>query len=147
MGWTSYSRWNSPKTREEERAEIVRLHTTLVDTAPYTAECLMASKVGSTWYAAIRLTPKPGREIAGPVMSGCVPDENGAITYAGVVLTDRHGGEWGYKEHVRGHGPDPGGGAAQALVAALAPRSGRPTAMRRHGASAWRPITRRGGRA
>ena len=105
MGWTSYSRWSSPRTREEERAEIVRLHTTLIDTAPYTAECLMASKVGSTWYAAIRLTPKPGREIAGPVMSGCVPDERGAITYAGVVLTDRRDGKWGYKSLCESMGP------------------------------------------
>ena len=105
MGWTSYSRWNSPTTREEERAEIIRLYTTLVEQAPYTAECLMASKVGSTWYVAIRLTPKPGREIAGPVMSGCVPDENGAITYAGVILTNRHGGEWGYKDMCEAMGP------------------------------------------
>ena len=105
MGWTSYSRWNSPKTREEERAEIIRLYTTLVEEAPYTAECLMASKVGSTWYVAIRLTPKPGREIAGPVMSGCVPDENGAITYAGVILTNRHDGEWGYKDLCESMGP------------------------------------------
>ena len=64
MGWTTYAAYGSPKTREEERSEIVRLYTSLVESAPYTAECLMASKVGSVWYLAIRLTPKPGEAIA-----------------------------------------------------------------------------------
>ena len=105
MGWTSYSRWSSPGTREEERAEIVRLHTTLIDTAPYTAECLMASKVGRAWYLAIRLAPKPGADMPDHVVSGYMPDAAGAVTYAGVVLTDRCRGEWGYKSLCETMGP------------------------------------------
>ena len=105
MGWTSYARYNSPKTRAEERAEIVRLYTSLVPEAPYTAECLMASKVGSAWYLAIRLVPKPGEAIAGPVLRGYLPDATGAVTYAGVILTGRHDGEWGYKDMSESMGP------------------------------------------
>ena len=142
MGWTSHSRWNSPRTREEERAEIVRLHTTLIDTAPYTAECLMACKVGSTWYAAIRLTREPGREIAGPVMSGYVPDERGAITYAGVVLTDRRDGEWGYKSMCESMAPRRR--RRRSSSCRCSRRSiPRRIATRRAGVTAWLPITPR----
>ena len=105
MGWTYYAATCSPATREEERAEIERLYTTLVDTAPYTAECLMASKVGTTWYLAIRLAPKPDVDMPGPVMSGYVPDTAGAVVYAGVALTARQGGEWGYKDLCEAMGP------------------------------------------
>ena len=105
MGWTSYARYNSPKTRAEERAEIIRLYTSLVPDAPYTAECLMASKVGTTWYVAIRLVPKPGAEIDGPVLRGYLPDGAGSLVYAGVILTGRHDGEWGYKDMSESMGP------------------------------------------
>ena len=98
MGWTSYAASCSPKTRGEERAEIERLYTKLVDDAPYAAECLMASKVGRVWYLAVRLTPKPGHGPADPPMRGYVPDAAGRIVYAGVVLTSRRDGEWGYKD-------------------------------------------------
>ena len=127
MGWTTYAAYCSPKTREEERAEIERLYTSLVETAPYTAECLMASKVGSVWYLAIRLTPKPGHGPADPPMRGYVPDAAGRIVYAGVVLTSRRDGEWGYKDLCETMGPH----EAQAplrlldLLSPLDPEAGR----------------------
>ncbi|CTQ34820.1 DUF6927 domain-containing protein [Jannaschia rubra] len=105
MGWTTYAAYRSPKTREEERHEIVDLYTDLALDAPYAAECLMASKVGSTWYLAIRLAPKPGRQAAELPMRGYVPDAAGAIVYAGIVLTSRRDGEWGYKDMCETMGP------------------------------------------
>jgi hypothetical protein len=105
MGWTTYAAYRSPKTRAEERDEIVDLYTDLASDAPYTAECLMASKVGSVWYLAIRLVPKPGREMPEPLMRGYVPDAAGAIVYAGIVLTSRRDGEWGYKDMCEIMGP------------------------------------------
>jgi hypothetical protein len=100
-----YSRAHSPATREDERAELIRIYTTLVPEAQHTAECLMASKVGSVWYLAIRLTPKPDCASDAPIMAAYVPDETGAIVYAGVVLTSRQNGEWGYKDMCETMGP------------------------------------------
>jgi hypothetical protein len=105
MGWTTYAAYCSPKTREEERDEIVELYTDLAPDAPHTAECLMASKVGSTWYLAVRLIPKPGREVPEPLMRRYVPDASGAVVYAGIVLTSRRDGEWGYKDMCETMGP------------------------------------------
>ena len=105
MGWTTYAAYRSPKTREEERGEIVDIYTDLASDAPYTAECLMASKVGRTWYLAIRLAPKPGREMPAPLMRGYVSDAAGMIVYAGIVLTSRRDGEWGYKAMWETMGP------------------------------------------
>ena len=105
MGWTTYAAYRSPKTRAEERDEVIDLYTDLVSDAPHTAECLMASKVGSVWYLAIRLTPKPGREMSEPLTRGYVPDAAGAIVYAGIVLTSRRDGEWGYKAMCETMGP------------------------------------------
>ena len=127
MGWTTYAASCSPKTREEERAEIERLYTKLVDDAPYAAECLMASKLGRVWYLAVRLTPKPGHGPADPPMRGYVPDAAGRMVYAGVVLTSRRDGEWGYKDLCETMGPH----EAQAplrlldLLSPLDPEAGR----------------------
>jgi hypothetical protein len=105
MGWTTYAAYCSPKTRKEERDEIVDLYTDLAPDSPYIAECLMASKVGSVWYLAIRLAPKPGREMPKPLMHGYVRDATGAIVHAGIVLTFRRDGEWGYKDMCETMGP------------------------------------------
>ncbi|MGR3436137.1 MAG: DUF6927 domain-containing protein [Shimia sp.] len=105
MGWTCYNRWTSPKTRTEERAEIVSLYTQLVPNAAYTAECLIASKVGSTWYVAIRLIPKSDAAADVLPLRGYVLDATGAIVYAGVILTSRKDGEWGYKDMCETMGP------------------------------------------
>ena len=119
MGWTSYSVARSPKTAEAEKAEIIRLYTSLVADAPCTAECLMASKVGSTWYVAIRLTPKPGADVD-TIRRGYLPDDAGAITYAGIILTRRDRGEWGYKDMCETMGPHQAE-APQKLIALLSP--------------------------
>ena len=138
MGWTYYAAYCSPKTRAEERAEIERLYTDLVDSAPYTAECLMASRVGTTWYLAIRLAPKPDADMPGPVMSGYVPDAAGRIVYAGVVLTARQGGEWGYKDLCEAMGPHEAAAPLKflALLSPLDPETDR------H-AQAWRDTNAR----
>ena len=120
MGWTYYAAYCAPKTRTDERAEIERLYTNLVESAPYTAECLMASKVGRVWYLAIRLTPKPDVQLAEPIVRGYVPDDMGRIVYAGVVLTARQGGEWGYKDLCEAMGPHEAG-APLKLLALLSP--------------------------
>ena len=137
MGWTYYAPYCSPKTREEERAEIERLYTTLVDAAPYTAECLMTSRVGTTWYLAIRLAPKPDADMHGPVLSGYVPDDTGRIVYAGVALTARQGGEWGYKSLCEGMGPHEAAAPLKllALLSPLDPETDR-------SAQAWRDAVR-----
>ena len=133
MGWTCYSRRTSPKTRAEERAEIVRLYTALVPEADYTAECLMASKVGSTWYVAIRLTPKAGAAADALPLRGYVPDATGAIVYAGVILTSRKDGEWGYKDLCETMGPFEAEAPAR-LLALLSPLD---AGVETH-ATAWR---------
>ena len=120
MGWTCYSAWNSPKSRAEEGAEIVRIYTALVPEATCTAECLMASKAGSTWYLAIRLAPKPGMDIAASIIASYVPAGDGSITYAGVALTNRHRGEWGYKSMCETMGPCQAD-APLALLSVLSP--------------------------
>ena len=137
MGWTTYAATCAPKTREEERAEVERLYTHLVDAAPHTAECLMASKVGTTWYLAIRLAPKPDADMPGPVMSGYVPDAAGAVVYAGVALTARQGGEWGYKSLCETMGPHEAGAPLKllALLSPLDPETDRC-------AQAWRDTVR-----
>ena len=105
MGWTVYSRWTSPEDRAAERAEVIRLYTAITAEAPYTAECLMASRVGATWYMAVRLAPKPGRRIPERWLAEYARAADGSITYAAVVLTSRQGGEWGYKDLSEGLGP------------------------------------------
>ena len=88
MGWTVY--YHTPT---DERAEIMRIcmgeHLTP----------LAASKVGSTWYVAIRSTHPGGA-------SDYVTDLDGSFTFAAVILTSRAGGEWGYKDMDEGMGPN-----------------------------------------
>ena len=127
MGWTTYAAYCSPKTREEERAEIERLYTSLVESAPYTAECLMASKVGQRLVSGDppHAEARPGdRRAAHARLRARCP---GRIVYAGVVLTSRRDGEWGYKDLCETMGPH----EAQAplklldLLSPLDPEAGR----------------------
>ncbi len=105
MGWTIYDRAHSPADRDAERAEIVRIFTSYSDAATFTASCPMASKVGSTWYLAIRLAPKPGEALSERHTTGYTPDASGAVTFAAVALTSRLHGEWGYKDLCESMGP------------------------------------------
>lgn len=125
MGWTYYDYHGSPKTRDDERTEIVRLYTVFVPDAPYTAECLMASKVGSVWYLAVRLAPKPGHDASGLPLRGYVTDVSGAIVYAGIALTRRQDGEWGYKDLCETMGPHDAGAPLKllALLSSLDPEA------------------------
>ena len=122
MGWTTYARWNSPKDRAAERAEIIRIFTAY-SAAPFTATCLMASKVGSTWCLAIRLTPNPGETLPEGHYGGYVRDAEGAITFAAVALTSRPDGEWGYKSLSESMGPLKAE-ALMRLLALLSPLAG-----------------------
>ena len=98
----------------------------------------MTSKVGSVWYLAIRLTPKAdGHSSADPPMRGYVPDALGRIVYAGVVLTSRQDGEWGYKDLCESMGPHEAGAPLKllSLLSPLDPEAG-------HYAQGWRDKVR-----
>ncbi len=89
------------KTYAEEKAEIARLCTFETDTRK--TLLLKACKVGSTWYAALRLTNIDG----GPVEDRTyVTDADGSITFGAVFLTRYDEGCWGgYKDMEESVGP------------------------------------------
>ena len=57
-------------------------------------ELLKACKVGTTWYAAVKVTNFDE-----------TPDEDGSITFAAVFLTRHDDGCWGYKNMEESAGP------------------------------------------
>ena len=92
MGWTVYCTSNSPAPGNAERAEIMRLCTSEHLTP------LAASKVGSTWYVAIRSTyPGDNKYERAP---------DGSFVFAVVFLTSRKHGAWGYKDMDESMGPN-----------------------------------------
>lgn len=98
MGWTFYSANHSPKTRDEEKREITRIMWW--QSADGCGELLGASKVGNVWYCAVKATHSDP-EYRRPYLAA----EDGSITFGAVVLTERSGGEWGYKTMTEGCGP------------------------------------------
>ena len=92
MGWTFYNR-----TPADERAEIDRLLTW--DNEHSAAQVLDARKVGSTWYAAVKMLRHNGTQ------RDYVTDLDGSYTFCAVILTKRSGGEWGYKDMCETSGP------------------------------------------
>lgn len=110
MGWTFYANHNSPRTYAEEKAEIIRLFTPARDSA-VTFEVLQASKVGSAWYVAVKITGREqGRYVTGP---------DGSFVAAAVILTRRSDG-WGYKDMDEHAGPNESR-APVSLLAKLSP--------------------------
>lgn len=99
MGWTVYYASNSPTDTEAERREIEKLFTFTNAETGTSMQALAASKVGSTWYVAARVT---GRPDPGPY----VPAPDGSYVIAGIVLTSRKQGEWGYKDMEECSGPN-----------------------------------------
>jgi hypothetical protein len=97
MGWTFYSGWNSPRDAQAERREVERLLTW--DTPGGAAHMLDARKVGSVWYAAVRVTR------GGESQRDYVPALDGSYVFCAVILTQRSGGEWGYKDISETMGP------------------------------------------
>lgn len=99
MGWLFYTD-RRVKSYADEKAEITRLCTGETDTRK--TVLLKACKVGSTWYAAARVTTIDGSPVEDATY---VTDEDGSITFAAVFLTRYDEGCWGYKDMEESAGP------------------------------------------
>ena len=99
MGWLFYTD-GRVKTYADEREEITRLCTFEGDTRK--TELVKACKVGSTWYAAARVTNRDGTPVEDATY---VTDPDGSITFAAVFLTRYDDGCWGYKDMEESAGP------------------------------------------
>ena len=99
MGWLFYTD-RRVQTYADEKAEITRLCTFETDTRRTTL--VKASKVGSTWYAAVKVVARD----AGPLEDGTyVTDKDGSFTFGAVFLTRMDDGCWGYKDMEESAGP------------------------------------------
>lgn len=99
MGWTYYTD-RRVKSYADERAEIERLCTFTNDLRQ--SKMIKASKVGSTWYAAVRLTGSAAAPIEDRTY---VNETDGSIIFAAVFLTGYDDGCWGYKDMEESMGP------------------------------------------
>lgn len=99
MGWLFYT-IRRVKSYADEKAEIIRLCTFETDTRR--TELLKACKVGSTWYAAAKVTNADGSPVEDKTY---VTDEEGSITFGAVFLTRYDEGCWGYKDMEESAGP------------------------------------------
>lgn len=99
MGWLFYTD-RRVKTYAEEKAEIARLCTFETDTRK--TLLLKACKVGSTWYAAAKVTNIDGAPVEHRTY---VTDADGSITFGAVFLTRYDEGCWGYKDMEESVGP------------------------------------------
>ena len=92
MGWLFYTD-RRIKSYADEKAEITRLCTFETDIRK--TELLKACKVGSTWYAAARVTNLHGSPVENATY---VTDPDGSVTFGSVFLTRYDDGCWGYKD-------------------------------------------------
>ena len=99
MGWLFYTD-RRVKTYADEKAEIARLCTFGTETRR--TELLKACKVGSTWYAAARVTNLDASPVEDTTY---VTDDDGSITFGAVFLTRYDEGCWGYKDMDEAAGP------------------------------------------
>ena len=99
MGWLFYTD-RRVKTYPDEKAEIARLCTFESDTRK--TVLIKASKVGSTWYAAAKVTMLDGTPVEDATY---VTDADGSITFGAVFLTRYDEGCWGYKDMEESAGP------------------------------------------
>jgi hypothetical protein len=99
VGWLFYTD-RRVKTYADEKAEIARLCTFETDTR--TTVLLKACKLGSTWYAAARVTNIDGTSVEDATY---VTDADGSITFGAVFLTRYDDGCWGYKDMEESAGP------------------------------------------
>ena len=99
MGWTTYGS-NRIQGYAAEKDEIARLcgH----ETEERTYEPIHLSKVGSTWYAAIKIIPKPGFI---ETSSRYEPSEDGGYVFAAIFLIKYYEGCFGYKNMEECMGP------------------------------------------
>ena len=99
MGWLFYTD-RRVQTYADEKAEIARLCTFESDTRK--TVLLKACKVGSTWYAAAKVTNVDGSPVEDATY---ITDADGSITFAAVFLTRYDEGCWGYKDMEESAGP------------------------------------------
>jgi len=99
MGWFFYTD-RRVQTYTDEKAEIARLCTFESDTRK--TELVKACKVGSTWYAAAKITSIDGSSVEDATY---VTDADGSITFGAVFLTRYDDGCWGYKDMEESAGP------------------------------------------
>ena len=99
MGWLFYTD-RRVRTYADEKAEIERLCTFETETRKTVP--LKACKVGSTWYAAVKVTTRDGSPIEDATY---VTGADGSITFAAVFLTRYDDGCWGYKDMEESAGP------------------------------------------
>jgi len=99
MGWLFYTD-RRVQTYADEKAEIARLCTFESDTRK--TELVKACKVGSTWYAAAKITSIDGSPVEDATY---VTDADGSITFGAVFLTRYDDGCWGYKDMEESAGP------------------------------------------
>ena len=100
MGWLFYTD-GRVQTYADEKAEIARLCTSHGDTRK--TELVKACKVGSTWYAAAKVTHLDGTPVEDTTY---VTDADGSITFGAVFLTRYDDGCWGYKDMEESAGPN-----------------------------------------
>jgi len=100
MGWLFYT-YARVKSYADEKAEITRLCTFESETRK--TVLIKACKVGSTWYAAAKVTSLDGSPVEDATY---VADADGSITFAAVFLTRTDDGCWGYKDMEEGAGPN-----------------------------------------
>lgn len=99
MGWLFFTD-RRVKTYADEKAEITRLCTFETDNRK--TALIKACKVGSTWYAAAKVTMLDGSPVDDRTY---VTDADGSITFAAVFLTRYDDGCWGYKDMEESAGP------------------------------------------
>ncbi len=100
MGWPFYTD-RCVKSYADEKAEITRLCTFETDIRK--TELVKACKVGSTWYAAARVTNLDETPVEDTTY---VTDPDGSITFGAVFLTRYDDGCWGYKDMEESAGPN-----------------------------------------
>ncbi|WP_282128010.1 DUF6927 domain-containing protein [Roseobacter litoralis] len=99
MGWLFYTD-RRVKSYADEKAEITRLCT--FDTDTRETRLVKACKVGSTWYAAAKVTSRDGSPLEDATY---VTDADGSIIFGAVFLTRCDDGCWGYKDMEESAGP------------------------------------------
>ena len=99
MGWLFYTD-GRVQTYADEKAEIARLCTFEGDRRK--TELVKDCKVGSTWYAAARVTNRDGTPVEDATY---MTDPDGSITFGAVFLTRYDDRCWGYKDMEESAGP------------------------------------------
>jgi hypothetical protein len=100
MGWLFYTD-RRVQTYADEKAEIAQLCTFESDRRK--TELVKACKVGSTWYAAAKVTSIDGSPVEDTTY---LTDADGSITFGAVFLTRYDDGCWGYKDMEESAGPN-----------------------------------------